>query len=46
MWSTRPWLNEEGRFARVKAELEETDADLIFVDELGLLIAEAFVSES
>ena len=42
MWSTRPWLSEEGRFARVKAALEDTDADLIFADEPGLLIAEAF----
>ena len=42
MWSTRPWLSEEGRFARTKAALEEEDADLIFVDELGLHIADAF----
>ena len=43
MWSTRPWLNEEDRFERVKAALEETDADLIYVDEPGLLSAWALI---
>jgi hypothetical protein len=42
MWSTRPWLNKEDRFDRVKQALVDTDADLIFIDEPGLFTDEAF----
>ena len=45
MWSTRPWLNKEDRFDRVKQALEDTDADLIFIDEPGLFTEEAFFKD-